>query len=116
MMLHKDIFLDITQNFITTSTTTSPMRRYARQDNWDNMSQKYLGRAIKSVPSFSHCAQKCAEEKECIQFVYDSGTCLLSGVAIRGTRHPGIEAGWMLDRIPSLIENSEQCKKIHFMP
>lgn len=92
------------------------MNQFAIHENWDNLSPKTNFRVLKSIPSTGLCAKMCAEYRECVQFGYESRTCTLSGIVIGGIEGKGIDSGWLLDRIPPLIERQGACEKVELMP
>lgn len=68
------------------------------------------------TPTFTDCAQKCAENKDCLQFSYEGGNCSIANSVLRGVDRSGIESGWMMDRIQSLVESMGHCKEDKYMP
>ena len=116
MILYRNIFLNITQPFLATSTIQSPMQHYGQLSNWDNQAAKFHFRTALYIPAFGLCAKMCADDGGCMQFMYDSGTCLLSGSMIAGGDRKGVEAGWMLDRIAGLVERTGPCESADLLP
>lgn len=59
--------------------------------------------------SFNHCHAVCEAKKDCIQFVYESGTCSISTKFRLGYEKTGerIQSGWMMDRIDEHFRNLE---------
>ncbi|BDD59102.1 hypothetical protein MPDQ_001230 [Monascus purpureus] len=114
-ILHENIFQNLTNNFLSLVSSSSALP-YAKKEDWDNFSQNSRLMSTSPTPTFTDCAQKCAENKDCLQFSYEGGNCSIANSVLRGVDRSGIESGWMMDRIQPLVESMGHCKEDKYMP
>ncbi|KAL6706368.1 hypothetical protein ACN47E_005474 [Coniothyrium glycines] len=112
VLRHRDIFMELVYPKISTAV-----------DAWDNMSDEKEYNAHDHAhstsdvernawKSFDHCRALCEDQKDCIQFSFNAGSCGVSHTFRLGYASPGgmIKSGWMLDRVDALFRRLEdQC-------
>ncbi|KAH8728354.1 hypothetical protein GQ44DRAFT_724361 [Phaeosphaeriaceae sp. PMI808] len=107
---HRDVFMELVRPKISSSVLA-----------WDNLSadKEYNGHDHSTSDdafqrnawkSFDHCRALCDDQKDCLQFSFDAGSCSISKKFTLGYAKPNerIRSGWMLDRVDDHFRNLEE--------
>lgn len=100
-LLHADVF----EEFVR------PQIEQMKED-WDNASSD---ENIEGSNSREDCQAQCEKDRECHQYSYETGKCLTSKVARRGSSKAGIGSGWMPERINKTMESLGHCRKVRWI-
>jgi hypothetical protein len=106
---HRDVFMELVRPKIASSISAwdnlAADKEYNAHDH-STLENSYERNAWKS---FEHCRALCDDQKDCIQFSFDAGSCSISTRFTLGYAKPNerIRSGWMLDRVDDLFRSLE---------
>lgn len=75
--------------------------------DWDNLSADVI--ELAGINDAFGCQEICQGNSTCLQYSFHNGTCKTCDKAKLGKTSPGIQSGWMLDKIRERIIEQNKC-------
>ena len=80
--------------------------------HWDNQNDQ----DNTVVETFEACRAICENDLQCMQYSFDTmGVCRTNKVPKLGKEMAGVQSGWMMDRVHSMVESMPACDGEHWM-
>lgn len=106
---HRDLFHEMVRPKISHSVLAWDNMSADKEFNAHDHSSSHNQFERNAWKSFDHCRALCDDQKDCIQFSFDAGSCSTATKFTLGYAKPGkrIRSGWMLDRVDDLFRSLE---------
>jgi hypothetical protein len=106
---HRDVFMELVRPKISASIPAWDNLATDREYNAHDHSTAENTLERNAWKSFNHCRALCDDQRDCIQFSFDAGSCAIATKFTLGYAKPGerIRSGWMLDRVDDLFRSLE---------
>jgi hypothetical protein len=106
---HRDVFMELVRPKISSSVLAWDNISADKEYNAHDHSTSEDSFERNAWKSFNHCRALCDDQKDCIQFSFDAGSCSISTKFTLGYAKPNerIRSGWMLERVDDLFRSLE---------
>ncbi|KAF2032930.1 hypothetical protein EK21DRAFT_98514 [Setomelanomma holmii] len=106
---HRDVFMELVRPKIASSISAWDNMAADKEYNAHDHSTSDNSFERNAWKSFDHCRALCDDQRDCIQFSFDAGSCSISTKFTLGYAKPNerIRSGWMLDRVDDLFRSLE---------